>query len=75
MGCKVLVDIAKTQDDEVGDGTTSVVVLCGELLRCVFFPKSPCDKYPDDGVNAGHVAVVFLNLVCVMWLLGKQSNW
>ncbi|KAL4423331.1 hypothetical protein ABPG77_006126 [Micractinium sp. CCAP 211/92] len=30
---KVLVDISKTQDDEVGDGTTSVVVLAGELLR------------------------------------------
>jgi len=30
---KVLVDIAKTQDDEVGDGTTSVAVLAGELLR------------------------------------------
>ena len=30
---KVLVDIARTQDDEVGDGTTSVAVLCGELLR------------------------------------------
>lgn len=30
---KVLVDIAKTQDDEVGDGTTSVTVLAGELLR------------------------------------------
>ena len=30
---KVLVDIAKTQDDTVGDGTTSVTVLCGELLR------------------------------------------
>ncbi|CAM9456159.1 unnamed protein product, partial [Ectocarpus sp. 8 AP-2014] len=44
---KVLVNIAKTQastqkktrgteapfDDEVGDGTTSVTVLCGELLR------------------------------------------
>jgi len=30
---KVLVDIAKTQDEEVGDGTTSVTVLCGELLR------------------------------------------
>lgn len=29
---KVLVDIAKVQDDEVGDGTTSVAVLCGELL-------------------------------------------
>jgi len=29
----VLVNIAKTQDDEVGDGTTSVVVFAGELLR------------------------------------------
>jgi T-complex protein 1 subunit beta len=28
-----LVDISKTQDDEVGDGTTSVCVLTGELLR------------------------------------------
>jgi len=30
---KVLVDISKTQDEEVGDGTTSVCVLAGELLR------------------------------------------
>merc|ERR1719182_71907 len=30
---KVLVDISKVQDDQVGDGTTSVVVLVGELLR------------------------------------------
>ncbi|MCO5561423.1 hypothetical protein L7F22_015044 [Adiantum nelumboides] len=30
---RVLVDISKVQDDEVGDGTTSVVVLAGELLR------------------------------------------
>ncbi|KAJ9511389.1 hypothetical protein QJQ45_029795 [Haematococcus lacustris] len=30
---KVLVDISKVQDDEVGDGTTSVVVLAGEMLR------------------------------------------
>lgn len=29
---KVLVDISRVQDDEVGDGTTSVAVLCGELL-------------------------------------------
>jgi chaperonin GroEL (HSP60 family) len=27
-----MVEVAKTQDDEVGDGTTSVVVLTGELL-------------------------------------------
>ncbi|GMM48164.1 chaperonin-containing T-complex subunit [Pichia kluyveri] len=30
---KVLVNIAKVQDDEVGDGTTSVTVLSAELLR------------------------------------------
>lgn len=30
---KILVDISKSQDQEVGDGTTSVCVLAGELLR------------------------------------------
>jgi len=30
---KVLVNISKVQDDEVGDGTTSVAVLAAELLR------------------------------------------
>jgi len=32
-GAKFVVDLAKTQDSEVGDGTTSVVVLAGELLK------------------------------------------
>ncbi|EAK87917.1 TCP-1/cpn60 chaperonin family, T-complex protein subunit 7 (eta), partial [Cryptosporidium parvum Iowa II] len=30
---KLLVEIAKAQDDEVGDGTTSVVILAGEFLK------------------------------------------
>jgi thermosome len=30
---KMMVEVAKTQNDEVGDGTTSAVVLAGELLR------------------------------------------
>jgi Chaperonin GroEL (HSP60 family) len=30
---KLLVQISKTLDDEVGDGTTSAVVIAGELLR------------------------------------------
>jgi len=30
---KSLVDISLSQDAEVGDGTTSVVVLAGELLK------------------------------------------
>lgn len=32
---KTLVDIAKSQDAEVGDGTTSVVILAGEFLKAV----------------------------------------
>jgi len=30
---KMMVEVAKTQDDEVGDGTTTSVVVAGELLR------------------------------------------
>ncbi len=30
---KMMVEIAKTQDDEVGDGTTTAVVLAGEMLK------------------------------------------
>ena len=30
---KMMVEVAKTQDDEVGDGTTSAVVIAGELLK------------------------------------------
>ncbi|HPC27980.1 MAG TPA: TCP-1/cpn60 chaperonin family protein, partial [Candidatus Methanomethylicus sp.] len=30
---KMMVEVSKTQDDEVGDGTTSSVILAGELLK------------------------------------------
>ncbi len=30
---KMLVEVAKTQEDEVGDGTTTAVILAGELLK------------------------------------------
>ena len=30
---KMLVEVAKTQDDEVGDGTTTAAILTGELLK------------------------------------------
>merc|ERR1719494_530044 len=32
LAAKHLIEIARTQDEEVGDGTTSVVILAGELL-------------------------------------------
>ena len=30
---KMMIEVAKTQDDEVGDGTTTAVLLAGELLK------------------------------------------
>jgi T-complex protein 1 subunit beta len=30
---RILIEISKTQDDEIGDGTTTVAVLASELLR------------------------------------------
>jgi len=41
---KTLVDIAKSQDAEVGDGTTSVVILAGEFLK-------QCKSFIEEGVH------------------------
>merc|ERR1719423_489599 len=41
---KTLVDIAKGQDAEVGDGTTSVVLLAGEFLK-------QCKPFVEEGVH------------------------
>lgn len=30
---RIMADIAKAQDDEVGDGTTSVILIAGEILK------------------------------------------
>lgn len=35
---RVLVDLAQLQDDEVGDGTTSVVIVAAELLKVIYSP-------------------------------------
>ncbi|CAO1635740.1 unnamed protein product [Jaminaea pallidilutea] len=41
---KTLVDIARAQDAEVGDGTTSVVLLAGEMLK-------ECRSFIEEGVS------------------------
>ena len=41
---KMVVEVAKTQDEEVGDGTTTAVVLTGELL-------SNAEKLLDQGIH------------------------
>merc|ERR1712004_94130 len=41
---KTLVDIAKSQDAEVGNGTTSVVILAGEFLK-------QCKSFIEEGVH------------------------
>lgn len=41
---KTLVDIAKSQDAEVGDGTTTVVLLAAEFLK-------QCKSFVEEGVH------------------------
>ena len=41
---RILADISKAQDEEVGDGTTSVVILASELLRTA-------KQFIEDGIN------------------------
>ena len=46
---KMLVEVAKTQENEVGDGTTTAVVLAGELLK-------QAEKLIDDNVHPTVIA-------------------
>lgn len=57
---RTLVDIAKAQDAEVGDGTTSVVLLAGELLKLA-------KPFVEDGV-ASQVIVKAYRRACEMAL-------
>jgi len=47
-----LVDIARSQDAEVGDGTTTVTILAGELLK-------ECKSFVEDGVHPQVIARAF----------------
>lgn len=46
---KMVVEIAKTQEDEVGDGTTTAVVIAGELLK-------QAEELLDQGVHSTIIA-------------------
>ena len=54
----LLADVAKSQDAEVGDGTTSVVVLAGEILKEV-------KEHVENGVSA-RVIIKGLRRACDM---------
>lgn len=41
---KTIIEISRTQDEEVGDGTTSVIILAGELL-------SASEQFLDQGIH------------------------
>jgi T-complex protein 1 subunit eta len=49
---KTLVEIAKSQDSEVGDGTTSVVLLAGEFLKM-------CKPFVEEGVHPQVIVKAF----------------
>lgn len=65
--CACVSDMSKVQDDEVGDGTTSVTVLAAELLRVR-------DKELHHHSSACLSSHRSSNLICVLWRR-KPSSW
>lgn len=55
---RMLVDAARAQDAEVGDGTTSTTLLAAELLR-------QCKDFVDEGMNP-HIVVKGYRKACQM---------
>jgi len=55
---RILTDIARSQDAEVGDGTTSVVVLAGEILKEI-------KEHVDQGVSS-QILIKGLRRACDM---------
>eukprot|EP00759_Apiculatamorpha_spiralis_P024029 PhF_6_TR27787/c0_g1_i1/m.40470/K09496/CCT4; T-complex protein 1 subunit delta len=53
---KMLVDLSRAQDVEAGDGTTSVVVLCGSLLRA-------CEELLTRGIHPTQISEAFQQAV------------
>lgn len=53
---RILVDIAKSQDSEVGDGTTTVMILAGEFLK-------EAKQFIEDGVHPQTI-IKSLRLAC-----------
>lgn len=49
---RILVEISKSQDDEVGDGTTSVTIFAGELLQTA-------KQFIQEGINPQFIIKVF----------------
>ena len=45
---KSMIELARAQDEEVGDGTTSVIILAGEVLAAVegFLEKRQAKEFP-----------------------------
>ena len=65
---KMIVEIAKTQEAEVGDGTTSAVILAGELLR-------KAEELLDDGIHPTIIAKGYrLASIKAIETLEKQSK-
>jgi T-complex protein 1 subunit eta len=68
---RTLVDIARAQDAEVGDGTTSVVLLAAQLLKEV-------KGYIEEDVSPHIIAKGFrqaAQLVRVLFLLINPTDW
>ncbi|KAH9861956.1 T-complex protein 1 subunit eta [Plenodomus lingam] len=74
---RILTDIARSQDAEVGDGTTSVVVLAGEILKEIkdFVEQGVSSQTIIKGLRrASHLAVNKIMEIAVNTAEGNQRD-
>ena len=84
---KILVNISKVQDDEIGDGTTSVCVLASELLReaekliaMKIHPQTIVEGYrlasraALDALEKAAVDHAYVSLFCTYYLLSHTRS-
>ncbi|MGL6299011.1 MAG: thermosome subunit alpha [Methanobacteriaceae archaeon] len=53
---KMLVEIAKNQEDEVGDGTTTAVIIAGELLK-------KAEELMESGIHASTIVLGYIKAI------------
>jgi len=74
---KLMVQLSKSQDDEIGDGTTGVVVLAGALLEQAeillergIHPIRVADGYE----NAAQIAIEHMNTIADTFIVDKDNK-
>jgi hypothetical protein len=72
-----MIELSRTQDEEVGDGTTSVIVLGMHVVCDTFFLAITIDDYKII-INLGPSFIIFISMsseVIELWSIFQVCFW